>query len=71
MMGNILTYIWDRFSSFFNLFTVGRDQTDEDVLSIAGDEVGACEQRQRVNREVMGQSHEKSLFKVTIVLYFH
>ncbi|CAB4023282.1 Hypothetical predicted protein [Paramuricea clavata] len=72
-MGNILTYIWDRLFSLFNLITIGRDQTDEDVLSIvkAGDEVGVCEQRPRVNREVIGQSHEKSLFKLARGEYAH
>ncbi len=70
MMGNILTYVWDKFSSLFNLFPFGREQTDEDALTIvkAEDKANVCEQRTTVNREVVGQSHEKVLSKVIIII---
>ena len=70
MMGNILTYIWEKFSSLFNLFPFGQEQTDEDALTIvkAEDKANVCQQRATVNREVIGQSHEKILSKVIIIV---
>ena len=69
MMGNFLTYIWDKFSSLFSLFGFGRDETDEGTLTIVKtqnqDEVDFCHHDTRSrNREVLGQSHEKILSKI-------
>lgn len=66
MMGNVLTYIWNKFSSLFGLLTFGRGHADEDTLSVlkADNDTSACEQRERVTRETTAQSHEKILSKV-------
>ena len=68
MMGNFLTYIWDKFSSLFSVFGFGRDETDEGVLTTINtdNEVDLSHQGTRSrNREVRGQSHEKILSKIS------
>ena len=66
MMGNVFTYIWNKFSSLFGLLSLGRGHADEDTLSVlkADGDTRACEQRERVTRETTAQSHEKILSEV-------
>ena len=66
MMGNILTYIWSKFSSLFSLFTFERGQADEDILNIVKPDIEAIasEERTKVRREVAAHTHEKILSKV-------
>ena len=74
MMGNFLTYIWDKFSSLFGLFGFGRDETDDGILTIVKteglDEVDLYHQGTRSHkREVSGQSREKILAQVPFTYF--
>ena len=63
MMGNILTYIWDNFSSLFNIFAVGQDTSKKYSLTSAktDDEVNC--------NEITAQCHEKILSKVILARF--
>ena len=68
MMGNILTYIWDKFSTLFGFFGFGSVDTDQDVLTYvkSTDEVDIDQRRARVSHTVSGESHEKNVSQVRV-----
>ena len=64
MMGNILIYIWSKFSSLFSLFTSERGQADEDILNIVKPDIEAIASEERTKVEAAAHTHEKILSKV-------